>query len=428
MEKQFIRPLLILDKKEYFQLHTFHFKTVDRMATVVLDLDLTNLPSEITGLTAYSKAFILIRFKGKPVGKITVTVYNERIKIEQIYPAMIDAAQPVLKMAWLHDFLGWDERDKIDFDLPKATVAICTRDRPEDLRRCLDVLMQLPDDGQEILVVDNCPSTDATKKLIESYGSVRYIYESRPGLNNARNRALKEAQHEIVAFTDDDATPDRFWLRALLRNFNSPLVMCVTGMTMPLELETEAQEAFEKYSPFGKGFMRKVYSHKTCNPLNTGNVGAGANMAFRKEVQEVVGLFDESLDAGTPTESGGDHEYFARILLTGFEIVYEPDALNWHRHRRTWKELKKAIRGYGIGVYAFWTRLLVMENELGIIKFPYNWFIRSQLPNVLRSIFRRPNSQPLSLLLAELQGCFLGPWKYFLSRRLKRKYLQHESC
>lgn len=399
------------------------------MATAVLDLDFANLPSEVTGLTAYSSTFILIRFKGKPVGKITVPVYDGCIKIEQIYQAIINAVEPTLKKAWLHDYLAWDERDQIEFTLPRASVAICTRDRPEDLKRCLDALMQLPDDGQEVLVIDNCSSTDATKRLVESYGSVRYIYESRPGLDIARNRALKEAQYEVVAFTDDDATPDPFWLRALLRNFTSPLVMCVTGMTMPFELETEAQEAFEKYSPFGKGFERKTFSHKTGNPLSTGSVGAGANMAFRKEVQQLVGFFDEDLDAGTPTESGGDHEYFARILLAGYQIIYDPEALSWHRHRRTWNETRRAIRGYGIGVYAFWTRLLVMEKEWEILKFPYNWFIHTQLPNVLKSILRKPGCQPLSLLLAELQGCILGPWKYHMSkRRSKRKPLHHEVC
>jgi GT2 family glycosyltransferase len=147
-------------------------------------------------------------------------------------------------------------------------------------------------------------------------------------------------------------------------------------------------------------------------------------MAVRKSVLENVGLFDESLDAGTPTQSGGDHEYFTRILLKGYQIVYEPEALSWHRHRRTMEETKKAIKGYGIGVYAFWTRTLVVERELGIIKLPYGWFIHSQLPNIAKSILRRKNAQPLSLLIAELHGCLLGPWAYFKSRRkLKRKRL-----
>ena len=146
-------------------------------------------------------------------------------------------------------------------------------------------------------------------------------------------------------------------------------------------------------------------------------------MAFRKSVLEKVGPFDEALDAGTPTESGCDHEYFARILLSGYHIVYEPEALSWHRHRRTWRETKKAIRGYGIGVYAFWTRILFVERQPGILKFPYLWFIGTQLPNVVRSVLGRPNSQPLHLLLAELQGCIFGPWKYFESKRRLKKRL-----
>lgn len=204
--------------------------------------------------------------------------------------------------------------------------------------------------------------------------------------------------------------------------------MCVTGMTMPLELETEAQEAFERYSPFGKGFHRITYSITTHHPLSAGRIGAGANMAFRKDVLQKVGYFDEALDAGTPTESGGDHEYFVRILLAGYNIVYEPQALNWHRHRRTWQETRKAIRGYGIGVYAFWTRLFFIEKEFEIIRFPYRWFFNSQLRKIIHSLLRRPNSQPLELLLSELQGCLLGPWKYLQSRKkMNRKRFVYEA-
>lgn len=394
------------------------------MATAVLDLEITNLPEQITGLNAYTKAFVLIRYKGKPIGKTTLPVVDGKIQTTISFNQLFTAIEAPLYTRWLHDYLEWDERNSDDFIPPKASVVICTRDRTDDLKRCLDALLQMPDDGQEIVVIDNAPTTDATKLLVENYIGVRYVCEKNPGLDFARNRALIEAKNEVVAFTDDDATPDPNWLRALLNNFDSPLVMCVTGMTMPLELETAGQEAFEKYSPFGKGFERKVYTNANSNPLSTGQVGAGANMAVRKSVLENVGLFDESLDAGTPTQSGGDHEYFTRILLKGYQIVYEPEALSWHRHRRTMEETKKAIKGYGIGVYAFWTRTLVVERELGIIKLPYGWFIHSQLPNIAKSILRRKNAQPLSLLIAELHGCLLGPWAYFKSRRkLKRKRL-----
>lgn len=395
------------------------------MPSAVLDLDLANLPRHIGGLDPYTRAFMLIRYKGVPVGKIWVPVQNGQLTIAHVYPDMMHAAEPALKKAWLHQYLQWDERDVKDPVPLTATIAICTRNRTEDLKRCLDALMTLPDDGQEIMVIDNCPSTDDTKELAADYPRVRYVLEKRPGLDIARNTALQSATTDIVAFTDDDAVPDANWLRMLLKNFQDNQVMCVTGMTMPLELETEAQEAFENYSPFGKGFARKVYSAETHNPIATGQVGAGASMAFRRSVLEQVGHFDEALDAGTPTESGGDHEFFARILLAGYHIVYDPEALNWHRHRRTWPETKKAIRGYGIGVYAFWTRLLTAEKQAGIIKLSFAWFFRQQLPNVMRSVLKRRGSYPLHLLLAELRGCMLGPWKYYSSRRkIKRMRTQ----
>lgn len=391
------------------------------MPTAVLDLELTKLPEHIAVPAPYTKAYILIRYKGRPVGKLWTPVSGSMLTTAHIYPDMMNAVEPELKKAWLHEYLDWDERDLVRSVPLTVTVAVCTRNRTEDLKRCLDALMLLPDDGQQFLVIDNAPSNNDTRELVSSYPRVRYVLEQKPGLDVARNTALRECTTEILAFIDDDAMPDANWLRALLINFRDTRVLCVTGLTMPLELETEAQEAFESYSPFCKGFARKTYSSDKNNPLAVGQIGAGANMAFRTSVRHLVGEFDEALDAGTPTESGGDHEFFARILLAGYHIVYEPEALNWHRHRRTWPETIKAIRGYGIGVYAFWTRLLTAQREPGIIPFTYRWFFGQQLPNVMRAMFKRPGSHPLRLLLAELRGCVLGPWKYYASkRRLKR--------
>lgn len=408
--------MLIIDNIHDFVVKKLQI-SLHNMPTAVLDLDITNLPDKIDGLHSYSKAFILVRYKNIPAGKITAPVKNGVLKTSQVYPDMLQAIEPMLTGIRLQEYLQWNELATSSEAPLKTTVAICTRNRADDLKRCLDAIKKMPDDGQQVLVVDNNPPNDSTKNLCASYPFVTYVVEPKPGLDFARNRALHEATGNIVAFTDDDAVPDPNWLRAIVKNFNDPAVLCVTGMTMPLELETEAQEAFEHYSPFGKGFKRKVYSSDTHNPLAVGQIGAGANMALRKSVLQLIGPFDEALDAGTPTESGGDHEYYARILLAGYKIVYEPQALSWHRHRRTWQETRKAIRGYGIGVYAFWTRLLLVEKQTGIMKYPYNWFIKQQLPNVFSAILKRPGSQPFHLLWAELKGCMIGPWKYFQSKR-----------
>ena len=140
-------------------------------------------------------------------------------------------------------------------------------------------------------------------------------------------------------------------------------------------------------------------------------------MALRRNVVERVGAFDEALDAGTPTRSGGDHEMFGRILAAGYRIVYEPQAVSWHRHRRTWEELREALQGYGTGVYAIWTRRLLYEHEPAVLRHAARWLYRGQLPRLWHALRKNPGSVPLDLLTAELRGCAAGPAAYRKARR-----------
>ena len=386
------------------------------MATAILDLELYTLPPEITVEDRYSKALILIRFQGKPIGQALLPVIGGRIVGDELRETLRNAAGDNLWKSWLYDALAWDEPGPVQAK-PIATVAVCTRDRPEDLGRCLEAFMRLPDDGQEYLVVDNCPATDATRELVKNYPTVRYVREDVPGSSAARNCALREAKHEFVAFTDDDAVPDPNWLRSLLQNFSHPRVMCVTGLVMPLELETEAQEWFERYSPHGRGFYRRVFDGAQCNPLIVSSVGVSASMALRKSSIDFIGSFDEALGAGTPTVGGEDCELFARILRSGYCIVYEPRALSWHRHRRTWEELQQTLQGYGIGVYAFWTRIFVVNREFTVPLLAWEWLRCKQIPELIASVRKQPDSIPSDLLWAGLRGCIRGPMAYFASRK-----------
>jgi glycosyltransferase involved in cell wall biosynthesis len=387
------------------------------MATAVIDIDAEKIPPEINGLKRYQSALISIWLHGQVVGQVTVPVFNGCITGGELRETLTKAIGWPFWERWLHNYLGLLDADRLRANPHMATVAVCTRDRANELNRCLNALMNLDGDGHEILVVDNAPSSGATEDLVRTYsGRIRYLREDKPGLNVARNRALRQARHDIVAFADDDTAPDPGWLRALLANFNDPLVLCVTGLTVPLELETEAQEWFERYSSFRRGFRRIEYSSGNLHPLKGGRTGAGANMAIRRSVLELVGPFDEALDAGTPTCSGGDTEMFYRILNAGYYIIYDPAALSRHRHRPMWEELRQTLYGYGVGNYAFWTRCLLVEGELRAVKLAWDWF-HFQLREILRSLLRRPQSVPLDLLLAELRGCAAGPRAYLLSRK-----------
>jgi hypothetical protein len=140
-------------------------------------------------------------------------------------------------------------------------------------------------------------------------------------------------------------------------------------------------------------------------------------MALRRCLLDTVGLFDEALGPGTPSKTGEDFDMFSRILTSGHRIVYDPEALSWHRHRRTWKELQQVIHGYGTGVYAYLTRSMFVERELSAPSIAWNWLRNSQVPQLIKAVLRRSDGKPTDLLIAELRGCLLGPWAYLSSRR-----------
>ncbi len=396
------------------------------MATKVFDLSLEAIPESLEGLNHYQHALFLFRYRGVPVGQAYLPIHDGRINRLELETAVSRLGWP-LQLVRLQEYLKWREGNGRSTPTT-ATIAVCTRDRPDDLRRCLDAFLQLPDDGQEFLVIDNAPSSEATRQLVAQYnGRIRYVREDRPGLNIARNRAIREATHDIIAFNDDDAIPDPNWLRALLPNFYDPAVLCVTGLTMPLELENEAQEWFERYSPFGRGFQWTFHYGRSEDALKAGRVGAGANMAVRRSLTETVGWFDEALDAGTPTQSGGDTELFARILQRGYHIIYDPAALTWHRHRRTWEALQKTAYGYGVGIYAFWTCLLLKEQKPSVFYAAWWYFAHMQLPALIRALRQQPGTLPLDLIWAELRGCLAGPGAYWRSQQRVQEWKRRKA-
>lgn len=386
------------------------------MSTRVLDLDFADLPVTVEGMADYRHALVLLRLNGLPLGKLHIPLDGPRLTREQLLEAVCEQLTPSFADGWVSNWLDYDGRPSPKA-LPSATLVVCTRDRPEDLARCLQSLVALKQERQQVLVVDSYSKDDATRQVVERFPAVRYVREEKPGLDRARNRALHEAGTEVVVFIDDDAVADPGWLHALLRNFDDPEVMCVTGLTMPIELETDAQETFERVYPFARGFTRRVFDRWSLPPVSAGLAGVGANMALRRSVLAEVGMFDEALDAGTLTKSGGDTDMFAQILARGYHIVYEPAALNWHRHRRTSEELLAQAYGYGAGPYAALAALWLREHDIAVFSLALNWLLLDQLPRLARSLLKWPGSTPASLLLAELRGCRAGAGAYLAERR-----------
>ncbi|RPJ43573.1 MAG: glycosyltransferase family 2 protein, partial [Candidatus Latescibacterota bacterium] len=204
------------------------------MATAVLDLDLASPLDVVPFPDRYDAAHVVVRFRGRPVGAAVLPAAVVRGGGPILLEALERAGGDPLRRARALEWIGWEPLRPLDRPAGPASICVPTRNRPDDLARCLAAIRRMPDDGQEVLVVDSASDGDASEKVARGFPGVRYFREERPGLDRARNRGLREARMPIVAFTDDDAMPEPFWLRALERAFDDRLVLAATGLTLPL--------------------------------------------------------------------------------------------------------------------------------------------------------------------------------------------------
>ncbi|GAA2220633.1 hypothetical protein GCM10010232_00470 [Streptomyces amakusaensis] len=256
---------------------------------------------------------------------------------------------------------------------PRTSVVVATRERAERLARALDSLLAQDHPDYEIVVVDNAPTTTATRDLVEKEyaGRVRYVREDVPGLAVAHNRGIAIADGEILAFTDDDVIADPHWLTALTEPFAAdPGLGCATGLILPARLGTPAQILLESHGGFAKGFTPKTYdpaappADEPLFPFTAGSFGSGANMAFRARALRDTGGFDPATGTGTPARGGDDLYAFVSVLAAGHRLRYTPGALVWHHHRESWRDLENQAYGYGAGLTAYLTALLVRHPAL----------------------------------------------------------------
>jgi glycosyltransferase involved in cell wall biosynthesis len=291
------------------------------------------------------------------------------------------------------------------------SVIVCTRDRPELLRTCLESLSKLQGALHEIIVVDN-GSGPETAQIAAGY-PIRLIREERRGLCRARNRGLTEARGEIVAFLDDDVIVDSHWLAAVAAGFASPLIAGVIGLVVPYELRTPSQRIFESLGGLGRGFKRQVY-HRSLPATPAGDIGVGANMAFRRTALLKHGPFHEGLDVGTPTQAGGDIDMFYRFLKGGEMILYEPAMLVGHRHREYLSDLRLLRYRYSVGAAAAFTRWII-RGDLATLRLSLKWFVNHHLRELVASLLGL-HLLPPEIVIAGLWGALLGPFAYMQSR------------
>jgi GT2 family glycosyltransferase len=220
--------------------------------------------------------------------------------------------------------------------LPFVSVVVPVLNGERTLGDCLVSLLRTdyPEERREILVVDN-GSTDRTAEIIKSL-PVRYLREERQGAPAARNTGIKASRGELVAFTDADCVVTREWLGELVRAFDEDGIGGVAGEIFPYPPKTPA----ERYAARVRSLSPQKYLSRPMLPF-----AVFANLAFRRDVFDRVGLLDEAITMGAEAT-----DFCTRFLRgTGLRLEYAPDAVVFHRYRATAREFFRQQWNYGRG-------------------------------------------------------------------------------
>lgn len=339
-------------------------------------------------------------------------------------------SQPVLGLAAAESPVTEDEL---------VSVVIATVGRPSLLDTVHAVLAQTHR-NLELLVIDNRPQQGLASALVAEIDDprLRVVEEPVPGVSAARNRGAAHARGRLIAFTDDDARPDPDWVAHAVSTFaadTNGVVGIVTGRVLGTAAATVEQEWFEEAKIFDKGADATIWAlrhegttdelgaygeHGPFFPFTAGECGSGNNMVFRRSALVSIGGFDERLGTGTPTRGGEDLDAFRAAILGGWAIAYDPHAIVRHYHRDNMDDLRIQSYGYGTGMAASLTKL-VLSGPSGA------WAVVRRLPRGLHMLLAPtsaknvdlPREWPWELRLREAWGYVAGPCLFLRSRRAR---------
>lgn len=204
------------------------------------------------------------------------------------------------------------------------SIVVCTYNRSQLLKKCLDSLMNQTCKNYEVIVIDN-NSSDNTKEVVEQYNSVLYFFEPKTGLSYARNTGYEKASGEYIAYMDDDAYAVPNWCEQIIDNINKFQFDVCGGIILPY---------FDSKPPF--------WFHEKLETLNYGKKGfvpksrstrgfAGSNIIFKREHLIKYKGFNTSLGMkGNNIGLGEESELCYRIAQEHDKFYYDPDMKMYH--------------------------------------------------------------------------------------------------
>ena len=212
------------------------------------------------------------------------------------------------------------------------SIVICTYNRKELLKLCLEHLLSQVKDKEtiEVIVVDN-NSSDDTRNVVQLKQkiapSLKYILETQQGLSFARNRGGEEAQGYFIGYIDDDAIVEEHFIANVLHTINEYDFDLFGGRVLPW---------FRYGQP--RWLSNNFESNLSDNSLleKTEDWGSlwGGVLFVKKEVFLKIGQFHTDLGMGLTMGYGEDTHFVKLAHQAHYQLGVNPTVIIYHLVRK----------------------------------------------------------------------------------------------
>ncbi|MDP3093540.1 MAG: glycosyltransferase family 2 protein [bacterium] len=180
---------------------------------------------------------------------------------------------------------------------PKLSIIVCTFNRAENLKECLESLTKQTFADFEVIIVD-AGSTDKTPEIIDDYCQklrVKKVSDNGKELAKARDLGWRTSQGELVSWIDDDVVVCENWAQSIVKTLDgNPGIAGVSGPTIVKENLLKNRDVFFFYGKKGLvGLLGKFWNYfflerKMYEPgklLKSGAWSPGANFSQSLEIK-----------------------------------------------------------------------------------------------------------------------------------------------
>jgi len=215
------------------------------------------------------------------------------------------------------------------------TVVIPSHNRVDELKRALHSVYVQSEKPSEIIVIDDGSSPQVENSIFddcpEEITTILLRNEIARGANHARNRGIKAASEEWIAFLDDDDE----YISSKIKDSKTAISKCQNNVDVlyhPAQIKMVNEGVSYITNPMGDyedGLFRKLLIKNT--------IGGTPMVLVKRDAIISVGYFDESM------KSRQDYDLWLRLAKKGFKFKLLPKTLTRCYYRTETKSVSKSL-------------------------------------------------------------------------------------